>query len=196
MRNNKLYLEEMMKFQKSFNRRPSNSSSAILLFRNYLTYLEKCEKKLGKNLEPIQRKDFHNLLADLDLMDKIKSFDNFSKDLTTVQLETFPTGRFYDRYFVYLYILWETFKNEKELRDLSNINPYIFVIKILERSNNIFIYSNQFNIGHITFNNFNKYEGYVLPSLDDKFLDYIDKSFSDIPNQDETNRLWEEFQKM
>lgn len=65
----------------------------------------------------------------------------------------------------------------------------------MERVNHIYTHNVQFQIGGFTFKNTEKYKGFKLPSIDSKFLNYIERKCAEIPNQEETNQLWEEFQK-
>lgn len=96
----------------------------------------------------------------------------------------------------YLFIYWEVYKDSNEIRELAIENIYLSVIKILERVSSLYTYNAQFQIGNTTFKNEEKYRGYKLPTLDNGFLNYIEHTCSEIPNQEETNQLWENYQKL
>ena len=97
-----------------------------------------------------------------------------------------------------MFVYWSIYENNEEVSIHNLPNPYLPVIKIIERAKTIYTQNGQFQIGNITFNNFEKYKSFVMPSLDEDFLNFIDKkihkSMRNIPNQEKTNQLWVEFQ--
>ncbi|MDR2207256.1 MAG: hypothetical protein LBE36_13990 [Flavobacteriaceae bacterium] len=198
MEKEKKYLELSSKIKNCISHNNKrNDVVSVLLFRNYLTELFALKKELGNNSEFIKNPDAHNIFLDIkpDWLGELKNIDSFIDDLKQNNINI-STGRYLNGLFVYLYTYWELYKDSKELSRYGKENIYLSTIKILQRIKDIYVYGGQFEIGDFTFKNEDKYQGYKLPSLDDDFLDYIEKKCSDIPNQEQTNQLWEEFQNM
>ena len=173
--------------------------ASILLFRHYLTNLFKLKKELGNDSNFIKSPNSHNIFLELNpsWLEELKDLESFYEDLRKYNIK-FSTGRFLDGLFIYLFVYWEIYKDTNEIKNLQKENIYLPLIKIIERVNTIYTQNAQFEIGGITFRNAEKYRDFKLPSLNDDFLDFINSKYSseygiDIPNQDETNLLWEEF---
>lgn len=169
---------------------------SILLFRNYLTELFHLKRLLGNDSEFIKSNDAHNIFLELkpSWLNELKDINSFYEDLKRFDIQ-FSTGRFLDGLFIYLFVYWEVYKDSTEIKSLNVENIYLSPLKILERINHTHTHNAQFQIGGFTFKNTEKYKGFKLPSIDDKFLDYIESKCVEIPNQEETNQLWEEFKK-
>ncbi|MEG0983965.1 hypothetical protein [Algoriella sp.] len=80
-------------------------------------------------------------------------------------------------------------------------NPYLSVIKILLRGGHIFYNNTYYNVSDIDIRKSPNTLNFILPSIDDNFLDYIDSKCklmgSDgIPNPEQVNELWQEFQQI
>lgn len=183
-----------------------NRVSNILLFRDFLNKLNKLTIMLGyeSNLSNYKAdiRKFSNLFNyfSSDWIKEIKTQEEFNIDLLERGFKV-KGGRYKDDLFIYLYVYWELCKDLKEIKSLCNYNPYLPVIKIIERCEVIFTHSGNLEIDNFTFNNLEKYHSFQLPSLDYDFLDYIDETCmkygrGEVPNQEKTNQLWEEFKKM
>jgi hypothetical protein len=199
MDNLEIYNNEIEKIKSIINKpKKDNSIVSILLFRNYLTKLFVWKKNLGNDSEFIKSKESHNLFPELDSnwLDKTKTLNEFNHDLKNAGLKI-NSGKFFDDIFLYLVLNWNIYKHSST--DLKNEleSPYDSLSKILERTLNISIINGQFQIGNITFNNREKYKNFILPSLDDRFLEYVETNTNQkpikIPNQIEINELWDKF---
>ena len=194
-----IYNNEIEKIKLIVNRAKSDDSIlSILLFRDYLSKLFNWKKKLGNDSEFIKKKECHNLFIELgfDLETRMKSLSEFNNDLKSAGVEI-KGGKFFDDIFLYLITYWNIYKNDESIKKIGIESPYDSISKILERTTNILIINGQYQIGNITFNNIEKYKNFILPSLDDNFLDFIEKKYvaiSKIPNQQEIDNLWKEFQ--
>lgn len=199
---NQRYDDTLFKFKQSIKYQNKNKDIAsILLFRHYLTNLFQLKRKLGNDSIFIKNQNSHNIFLELNpsWLEELKDLESFYEDLRKYNIK-FSTGRFLDGLFIYLFIYWEIYKDTNEIKDLHTENIYFPLIKIIERVNTIYTQNAQFEIGEITFRNAEKYRDFKLPSLNDDFLNYINSKYLleygvDIPNQKETNQLWEEFQK-
>jgi len=178
--------------------------SNILLFRDFLNKLDQFRVALGqesqRNFSGNIRK-FSNLFPffSTDWINELKTQEEFNRDIFEKGYKVVG-GRTIDDLYIYLYVYWELCKDFDEIKTLYSFNPYLPVIKIIERSEMLHVHSGSLNIDLLTFNNLEKYYSYKLPSLEDTFLDYIDQICMktggqwEIPDQEKTNQLWEEFQ--
>lgn len=207
MTTNKLFATKLanIKSQIKEAQREKNTAS-FLLFKDYLTKMFTWYEVLGiqNNWENyiFRTKEGHNLihLIDPKFMDNLINLEDFRTDyLNDTYLHKIKHKGF-EYIFVYYSIYWEIFKNESKFESYINLpNPYESVIKILTRGNHIYKGEmSTFEIDRLTIKND---LGFKLPSLDNDFLDYIDEvclrsGSAGIPNQEKTNQLWEEFQKI
>lgn len=196
MDNLEIYTNEIEKIKLITNNPKSDDSIlCILLFRDYLTKLFIWKKKLGNDSEFIKHKESHNLFLELspNLDIKLKSLEEFNNDLRNAEIET--NGRkFFDDIFMYLIVYWNMFKDLNEIKNKNLLSPYDSISKLLERTKYIYIHNGSFEIGNFTFSSIEKYNGFLLPSLEDNFLDFVEKKYTQKnPNQNEINILWEEF---
>lgn len=198
MDNSEIYNNEIEKVKLIINKPKSDDSIlCILLFRDYLTKLFIWKKKLGNDSEFIKHKESHNLFLELppNLEIKLKSLDEFKNDLKNTGIETNGT-RFFDDIFMYSIVHWNMFKDFKEIKGKNLLFPYDSLSKLLERTKYIYIHNGSFEIGNFTFSSIEKYNSFSLPSLNDDFLDFVERKYTQkIPNQKEINILWEEFNK-
>jgi|GEM_PF-2062011 len=199
MNNLEIYDNEIDKIKSIITKTKTDDSIIlILLFRDYLTKLSVLKEKLGIPSEYIKNKESHNLLPELDphWSNKTKTLSEFNDDLKNAGLKI-NGGKFFDDIFLYLILNWNI--NKHYSGDLNNEleSPYDSLSKILERTLNISVINGQFQIGNITFNNREKYKNFILPSLDDRFLEYVETNTIQkpikIPNQIEINELWKKF---
>lgn len=198
MDNSEVYNNEIEKIKLIINKPKSDDSIlCILLFRDYLTKLFIWKKKLGNDSEFIKHKESHNLFLELSpiLGIKLKSLDEFKNDLKNTGIETNGT-RFFDDIFIYSIVHWNMFKDFKEVKRENLLSPYDSVSKLLERTKYIYIHNGSFEIGNFTFSSIEKYNSFSLPSIDDDFLEFVERKYTQkIPNQKEINILWKEFNK-
>ena len=176
--------------------------SNILLFRDYLSKLFAWKKKLGDSSEFIKTKEAHNLFLNIDTQwtADLETLEGFKLKLIDHNI-FLHGGRYWDDIFIYLNFHWNLNSYRDEIKKIGLANPYEPVVKIIERYNEVYTCNGQFQIGKFTHNNREKYKNFLLPSLDDDFLDYVDDNLnhlgtSGIPNQKETDILWNEFQKL
>lgn len=190
-----------------FKSQNSNNTSAILLFKEYLKRINKWYNAVGiiEKWHTIYRTDTsHNLvyLIRPELLENIISIEDFKSNL--INDKRFDSSRkALDISILYAYLCWEVFKNNLQFDNYKDLpNPYEPVIKILKRGNHI-IRGEMATIeidALPIFKNLDFTKNF-LPSYDYNFLDYIDEicernGSGGIPNQEKTNQLWEEFQKL
>lgn len=173
--------------------------SNILLFRDYLTCLKLWKINLGVDPNFIKSKPAHNLFLHMptEVTADFAPYDDFKNILIKKGFQV-KGERFFDDYFIYLYIQWLLLSKTANL-SLNNLPaPYESVIKIIQRGGSIYVVNGQFEIDGIGYKNSEKYFGYRLPSLEDDFLTYIEENLrqrgtQDIPNQEETNRFYDRY---
>lgn len=182
-------------------------TAGVLLFKDYLSKMHMWYKELGLlsewdyNIYKTSEKG-HNLLNFLtpELKNECIELQDFRHNyLNDVLIDTKYESSF-EYIFIYISIYWKLFQNEKKIKQYSYLpNPYESVIKILQRGNHI--YKGELNRIEIDNMPVKKVTNFILPSLDNDFLNYVDTlkvryGSSDIPNQEEINQLWKEFQKI
>lgn len=172
---------------------------SILLFRDYSTKLNLWKTNLNAKKPNIINKKSHNIFLDLSpqWISELKSLDDFNNDLMEIGIEV-RRGRFFEDIFIYLYVYWQVFKDTNEIKSMNLPDLYDSLKIILEKTEYIYTIDGYFQIDNITFNDFKKYENFLLPSLENDFLDFLDEKITldgslHIPNQQEVNVLWEEF---
>jgi len=194
-----LYLEELDKisFLKNVESRGFKFSN-IVLFREYQSRLFKWKQAL--NFDGLdffnKRKGYHNLFLDLSptWINEIIPEEVIIDDLKKSGVENiYYASREYQGYFIYLYLNWEIFKSKPEIESHTTLkHPYQPVFKIISRGGRIsFSTDNKFDIDHRTYLKYDN--SFQLPSLDDRFLDFIDQNATDFPNQERVNQLWQRF---
>ncbi|MCJ0743114.1 hypothetical protein [Pedobacter montanisoli] len=176
------------------------SFSKILLFREYQSrlYNWKLALKFDGNDFFNKRKSYHNLFLDINppWFNELITEEKLIMDLNNMGLDYFYVGpREYMSLFLTLFVNWEIFKSEKEIKDLSILpHPYETLFILLKRGGLIYRSDNKFVINDITYL---KYDNqFVLPSIADNFLDFVDSKCSDFPNQEKVNELWEEYNSL
>lgn len=190
-----IYNNEIEKIKLTINKPKSDDSIlCTLLFRDYLTKLFIWKKKLGNDSEFIKHKESHNLFLELNpnFDNRLKSLDEFKNDLKNAGIKT-NGGRFFDDIFIYLIVYWNIFKDYDEIKNKNLLSPYDPISKLLERTKYIYIHNGSFEIGNFTFTSIEKYNDFSLPSLEDDFLEFLERKYTQkIPNQKEINILWKE----
>lgn len=181
----------------------SQSSASFLLFKDYLRKLYIWYKELNitsKWEDSIYTKAGHSLThliapnLILDIIDLEDFRINYLDDIVIDKSKY----RGFEYIFIYYSIYWDIFKGHPEFKKFSNLpNPYDSVIKILLRGSHIY----RGEMGTIEVDNLpiKNDNTFILPSLDDNFLDFLDlkckrRDSLGIPSQLETNNLWVEFQ--
>jgi hypothetical protein len=191
----------------TFKAQNSNNTAAVLLFKEYLKRMNEwyVAKNVIEKWHTIFRTDAsHNLvyLIAPELLENIISLEEFKR--TLIDDDRFDRSRQgLDMPIVYAYLCWEIYKNNNQFDDYRDLpNPYGPVMKILTRGNHIKrgeMATIEVDVLPI-FKNLD-FAKTFLPSYDGDFLDYIDEvcersGSGGIPNQEKTNQLWEEFQKL
>jgi hypothetical protein len=197
------YIDELKKVKNRIGKfEKKNRISNVLLFRDYLTRLDNWKVALGEAGDKIyigKGRNYHNLFLSIkaDWVEEIKTQEDFNKDLINEAQISFKGGRFYDDMFIYLFTYWELCKNNIEINEINLPHPYEPAFKIIGRCEFMYTQNANIQIDNYTINNLEKYFNFLMPSLDYDFLDYIDSIClvdNKIPNQIETNELWERFQ--
>lgn len=190
---------------RTFENNIRNKISSVLLFKDYITRLKAWKKALQIEYIPLGRNinlDRNNVLTDIvpDLEHEMISYQEFSDYVFEILNIRISNGRYKNGLFIYLYIYWQIFKDSAkvELMMIENPelkHPYDGIIKIF-RHDYIFQHDG-LNIMGLTMGN----SGVSLPSIDDLFLDFLDKKCQYIggfiiPEQSEIDKLWQEFQNL
>lgn len=183
------------------------NTASILLFKEYL----KRVRLWYERIDIIDRwfyiyrlDDGHNLikLVAPELLNNIKSLEDFKNQYYN-GLYTNSLRNELNVSILYGYLCWKLFKNNQHLDKFRNLeDPYEPVIKILQRGNNIRrgeMKTIEID-SQVVFSNFD-YDKVYLPSFDNDFLDFIDKKSNrladnGIPNPEQVNELWQEFQQI
>jgi hypothetical protein len=184
-----------------FNNRITVSS--ILLFRDYLTRLKSWKVVLGVEDFFINVNSFHNLFLNVsgDWKNELPSQEEFFNWVTNQGFSEFHFSKnSLNGMFIYLYICWSVTKHENQFKNHNFLaEPYESVMKIIEANHLIHRSEGHF---HIHNNIYLRRGGdkFLLPSLDENFLKYIDTqcpvidwTVLNVPEQEEINKLWENF---
>jgi len=182
------------------------TTASFLLFKDYLAKMYDFYKILNKEQDwdycIYKTKEGHNLtnLVSPNFLNDCISLEDFRVNyLNDVNFGT-SKYRGFEYIFIYYSIYWEIFIETSQTKKIETLmNPYDSVIKILLRGNHI--YKGEMSTIEIDNLSVKKETDFRLPSLDYDFLDYIDEKCErsgskGIPNQEETNQLWEEFKKL
>lgn len=181
----------------------SVNTASVLIFKEYLKSMRLWYEALGIYEEKwyyiYRLNEGHNLvhLIAPELLNNIDTLETFAKNYSHFDRKSL------DAPIVYGYICWELFKNYPQFEKYKDLpNPYENVVKIMQRGN----YINRGEMKTIEINSLpitrdidlNKI---YLPSVENDFLDFIDKKCkrmgsAGIPNPEKVEELWEEFQKI
>lgn len=171
--------------------------SSILLFKDFMRRLNIWKECLHTKFNNFDRKNlnlFNDLNFDNSLLEEYESFSEYIR----LNFDNY-SGLNYNYFFIYIYIYWELYKNSLEINGCEDVeNPYESIVKIVANKN--MVYKREgINVCNITMRDLSK--PFKLPSLDDNFLKYIDSKCKlvgsgGIPNQNETDELWREFQQL
>lgn len=182
------------------------NTASVLLYKDYLSKMYEWYVMLGIEekwlINIYKTKDGHNLfhLIDPELKNDLIDLEdfraNYLNDITILNSKY----RGFEYIYVYLYIYWQIFKNSPRFEKYQNLaDPYEPVIKIFLRGNHVC----KGEMSTIEVDNLpvKRQTDFRLPSLDYDFLEYIDEicirsGSGGIPNQEETNQLWKDFQKL
>lgn len=183
------------------------NTASILLFKEYLKRMRLWYERIDiidRWFYIYRLDDGHNLikLVAPELLNNIKSLEDFKNQYYN-GLYTNSLRNELNVSILYGYLCWELFKNNQHLDKFRNLeDPYEPVIKILQRGNNIRrgeMKTIEID-SQVVFSNFD-YDKVYLPSFDNDFLDFIDKKSNrladnGIPNPEQVNELWQEFQQI
>lgn len=190
-------------------RKIQTDTSGILLFKDFLSKMEQWNNVIGSAeewLNKISRQhDLLNIVGMVapDLLKKVISLNDFrSNNPQNGDTFNLSSARSLDAGLVHALFCWDFFKNNSVFDKFKNLpNPYD-PIKVLYIMGHYVDKSEPTKITIDSKSDVKKQTDFRLPSLDYDFLDYIDSvcdrngGSGGIPNQEETNQLWEEFQKL
>ncbi|MFC6269264.1 hypothetical protein [Frigoriflavimonas asaccharolytica] len=178
-----------------------NKVSSILLFKDFINIIKIWKDNLNLAYTPFARKislDNQMLINDINQNwhNQLPTITEF-KEYVSIKYNFEFSTNVLNYVYIYFYITWEVFKDKENVIKFNLQNPYKGLIQLFIQDN-IYMHEGIY-IGNITMSH-SKSINFKLPSIDNDFLDYIDKKCklvgSDgIPNQEEVNQLWEEFQK-
>lgn len=196
-----IFKDLYQKMPKTFDLNVSNSVSSILLFKDYISKLKDYKILLFNEYQTFGLSlnlEYNNLILDFNnnLRSEILPYMDFRNYLYENYQINLLSGRYFNGFFIYLFIYWEVYKNELTL-DGNISNPYYGLIKLF-RNDCIHRYEG-INVSNITMRSSSM--NLKLPSIEDDFLAYIDSKCkligsAGIPNQEKVNELWEEFKSL
>lgn len=207
MTTTEIFIKKLNNFKsKIITSQRKETTAGFLLFKDYLSKMFLWYEKISivEDFENniYKKKEGHNLIYLIapEILDECISLEDFR--LNYLNDVNFGTSKYrgFEYIFIYYSIYWDIFNEKSQFKNYNNLpNPYESVIKILLRGNNI--YKGEMNSIEIDNLTVRKQTDFKLPSLDYDFLDYIDEvcersGSAGIPNQEKTNQLWEEFQKI
>lgn len=172
--------------------------SNTLLFREYRFRLFSWKSLLNNDDLHLfnKRRSFHNLFNDLSpsWIDQVIPEEKLIEDLNNNGFDLSTSFRNYNVFFIAMFLNWKLFNDTLEIQKFSNLpNPYEPAFKIISRGGTIFYHEGTFIIDGRDFLNYKM--DFRLPSLDEKFLNYIDQNCNDYPNQQLVDELWQKFQE-
>ncbi len=179
----------------------SSRISHILLFKEYRRRLILWWKELGRDfVSPPKERSQQNLLP-LIFPENYKSFKDIDEfRVNDLDKTNFNTSKYrgFDYLFIYLFIYWEIFEDSEQLKKYNSLpHLYLPVMRIVQRGGTISQYGGYFIISNMEVSRNPKYNSFILPSMDDDFLDYVDDrcggNTMNIPSQDEIDLLWKEY---
>lgn len=170
--------------------------SSILLFKDFVRRLYLWKTELNIPFIMYGKREIFNLFNDLNpnWLGELVPYEEYEQHLIENYIYSSSNLNYL---FVYLFVNWEIFKDYDEIVKYNHLeSPYESVIRIFANKNNI--YKRDVIIISGVSIIFGK-KNFKLPSLDNDFLNFIDskcklQGSDGIPNQEETNLLWEEFQ--
>ena len=202
---NNLFLEKLNNLKKEKIFEKEKSIANILLFKHYLQTMYKWYDRLSLewDYKITKRKEGHNLIEIINpiLSNELIDMEYFRSNL--LNDTSFNTSKYreFDYLFVYLSVYWNILEDTyfSQYKDLPK--PYEAPLKILLRGGHIFYNDTYYNVSGIDIRKSDKTLNFILPSLENDFLDYIDSrcrliGSDGIPNQERVNELWEEFQSL
>lgn len=183
-----------------------NSVSNILLFKDYLTRMKLWYEELGLefSFDVIRNKDKNDLIKILfpEVHEQLLEVEFYRRNL----LDDFSIGtnkyRSFDYLYVYLSIYWDLLSNQnkQDFEKFSHLpNPYESVFKMIMNGGGVIYNEGFFNVSGVDIRKNDKTINFIMPSLSEEFLKYIDSNCkllgSDgIPDQSMINELWESYQ--
>ena len=195
---NKELLDLLPKEKSTYPCRVSN----IVLFKDFRRRIIEWYVELGKinDWKSDLRTKRLTILEELNpsIQKEMPSSEDFRTEFlskSTIGAEHFYE---YDHFFVYKKVLWDIFDGDSYLKKYTKMSsPYEGVVKIIERGDTIIRSESHYKVGmHRVFEH-PKYNGYTIPSLDNKFLDFIDQrcgaNSNNTPNQRGLDLLWDDF---
>lgn len=200
------FQEELNELKKQIGgKRASCDTSGILLFKDFLSKMEEWNNEVSFPKSWINlicyKHDLLNIVAIVapDLLKNVISLGDFRKsDFQKDDTFNLFGARSLDAGLIHALFCWDLFKDDPLFDKFKNLpNPYDPIKTLYLRGH----YVDKSEPRTITIDSIlsvKKQTDFRLPSLDPKFLNYLDKnckrSGSDgIPNQEKTNELWEIF---
>ncbi|MFP3832868.1 hypothetical protein [Chryseobacterium sp. SIMBA_028] len=177
--------------------------SSVLLFKDYITRLKAWKKVLQLEYIPLGLNinvDRNNVLMDIapELGNEMMSYLDFCDYVFKILSINIPGERYKNGVFIYLYVYWQVFKDHPKVKSTmiqypGLQHPYDGIIKMF-RHDYIFR-AEGISVRGLTMSN----SGIYLPSVDDVFLDFIDRNCQSvsgftIPEQPKVDELWQAFQ--
>lgn len=203
------FQEKLKEFKNQIKGRKTDIDTAgILLFKDFLAKMNDWNHVIGFTEDWIRKISFQHELLNIvgivtpELLTNVISLDEFRNNYPQ-KGDTFnlSSARGLDAGLIHSLFCWDLFKDSQVFDKYKNLPDPYESIKALYITGH---YVDKSEPRTITIDS--KYAprlqtDFRLPSLDYVFLDYIDKvsirsGTGGIPNQEKTNQLWEEFQKI
>ena len=189
-------------------RKIDTDKAGILLFKDFLSKMDEWGHAVGFIEDWIKiisiKQDLFNIVGFVapELLENVISLNDFRNNDPQIG-DTFnlSSARGLDAALIHATFCWDLFKDNPVFDKYKNLPaPYESIKTLYIRGHHV----GRSEPRYITIdskNDVRKETDFRLPSLDYDFLDYIDEvcersGSAGIPNQEKTNQLWEEFQKM
>lgn len=200
------FQEELNELRKIIGgKRAIIDTSGILLFKDFLSRMEEWNKAVGFNKNWLTlicyQHDLLNVVNVIapDLLKNVISLNDFRKsDFQKDDTFNLHGARSLDAGLIHALFCWDLFKDNPLFDKFKNLpNPYDPIKALFIRGH----YVDKSDPRTITIDSIlsvKKQIDFRLPSLDPKFLNYLDKNCKrsgshGVPNQEKTNELWEIF---
>lgn len=200
------FQEELNELRKIIGgKRATIDTSGVLLFKDFLSRMEEWNKAIGFNENWLNLISYqHDLLnivglIEPDLLKNVISLNDFRKnDLQKDDTFNLYGARSLDAGLIHALFCWDLFKDNPLFDEFKNLPNLYDPIKLLYFRGHCVGKSDLRTITIDSILSVKKQTDFRLPSLDNRFLNYLDKvckrsGSAGIPNQEETNELWEIF---
>lgn len=196
MTKEEIYQNELKTLREYSKVEGNDKLSTLLLLKDYFSRITLWKKSLGISSTLIKSVDGQNLFLGFpfEITSQLVSYESILEDLEGT---AFGGGyRNQSSFHAYAIINWKILKNIEDLKGYTSLpDPYVSLVLALKRGARVYVHNGDVLVSgrSLRVRVRPKDLSYRLPSLNEEFLDYIDEIQADFPNQENLNKLWEEF---